>query len=151
MRQTILKIRISKLTFAQNFAEMSVQATYEENIGGIPIGTQCMTKCLTQSRSILRSAIKIVSGDLCVDRFTTSYVQFMMITEIPWLTITPELSYAWDPMQERRAFVMTFLIPRVLLQLQPSLTPVYVFQVLFQGMLVFYTTRQATNCLHNQY
>lgn len=55
----------------QHFAEMSVQATYEENFGGIPIGTECMSKTLTESRSLLSSSIKI-TGDKCTDRFIPS-------------------------------------------------------------------------------
>jgi hypothetical protein len=55
----------------QHFAEMSVQATYEENYGGIPLGTQCMANTLTQARSILRGAIKI-TGEKCVDRLAPS-------------------------------------------------------------------------------
>ncbi|KAH7333178.1 hypothetical protein BKA65DRAFT_596779 [Rhexocercosporidium sp. MPI-PUGE-AT-0058] len=57
---------------AEDFAEVSVQATYEENFGGIPIDTTCFTHTETTSRNLLRSAIKMVPGDLCLDRITPS-------------------------------------------------------------------------------
>ncbi|KAH8896146.1 hypothetical protein GQ53DRAFT_838418 [Thozetella sp. PMI_491] len=71
-KDSCVPTQYSKASWQEDFAEMSVQAIYEENFGGIPIGTECMANTLTKARSLLRSAIKIIPGDLCIERITPS-------------------------------------------------------------------------------
>lgn len=61
-----------KIAWQEDFAEVSVSATFEENIGPVPIGTQCWANQLTKSRSILRPAIKNVAGAQCNNRLSES-------------------------------------------------------------------------------
>ncbi|KAH7316888.1 hypothetical protein B0I35DRAFT_479690 [Stachybotrys elegans] len=71
-RDSCVPTDYSKSSWVEHFAEMCVQATYEENYGGIPIGTQCMSNTLTRARQLLRDAIKIVPGDKCTERIAPS-------------------------------------------------------------------------------